>query len=65
MKNTPLLVVMTTFVLLFTSVADAATREEKRVADAADVLPGHEDLEPERPVKLERERLYASLYDGF
>jgi len=38
MKNTRLLVVMTTLVLLITSVADAATREEKRVADAADVL---------------------------
>src|SRR5210317_1314423 len=38
MKNTRTLVVMTTLVLLFTSVADAATREEKRVADAADVL---------------------------
>ena len=38
MKNTRLLVVMTTLIVLLTSVADAATREEKRVADAADVL---------------------------
>jgi lipid-binding SYLF domain-containing protein len=38
MKNTRLLVVITTLALLLTSVADAATREEKRVADAADVI---------------------------
>jgi lipid-binding SYLF domain-containing protein len=38
MKNTRLLVITTTLALLLTSIADAATREEKRVADSADVL---------------------------
>jgi lipid-binding SYLF domain-containing protein len=38
MKKTRLLVITTTLALLLTSIADAATREEKRVADSADVL---------------------------
>jgi lipid-binding SYLF domain-containing protein len=38
MKNTRLLVITTTLALLLTSIADAATREEKRVSDSADVL---------------------------
>lgn len=38
MKNTRILAIMTLLALLITSVAQAATREEKRVADASDVL---------------------------
>lgn len=38
MNSTRILVILATLVLALSSIADAATREEKRVADAADVL---------------------------
>ena len=38
MNTKPLLIIATLFALLTTSTADAASREEKRVGDAADVL---------------------------
>jgi len=38
MKTTPILAAVAMFAVLLSTTADAATREEKRVADAADVL---------------------------
>ena len=38
MNKTPLVVVATLFAMLFTSTSEAASREEKRVSDASDVL---------------------------